>query len=297
MRKISTKIGVTALSLIITFGSLAGTAAAPGGGPPPGPPPGGGGDEVTVDCGLGQSLQEVINEASAGSTLFISGTCNTGPFAISKNLKLRGPATLSGGDVVLRVNHHSVEITNLNIDAAGVSAGILVSGAELTLNHVVVENATGTGINLFQSSSASICCGSVVSNNGGNGIAITLASGANVSNTTIQNNGNTGIVVSMSSSATIQNSVIDGNRLGIEVNNNSAIFHVFNTITGNTEVGLIVLRHGYVQGAGDPSTFGNNGVDVRCIQGGILAFFSGPQLPTAGTSDGDGTCLIFDPIF
>ena len=50
--------------------------------------------------------------------------------------------------------------------------------------------------------------------------------------------------------------------------------------------------------AGDSSLFmGNGGVDVRCSQGGVLNFFTEPQLPPGGTVIDGGSCFIEGAIF
>lgn len=245
----------------------------------------------------GKDLQKAIDNAAPDSTLFISGTCDTGGFLIRKNLKLIGPATLSGGSTVLQILGHDVEIINVNIDANGSDQGILTTGTTLLLNHVDVEGAAITGISLDQSSAAIISNESVFSNNGVFGIGVSGSSAVNLNHTTIENNGHDGLLVQMSSHANTSHNTIDGNGVGIEITSNASIFLVDSTITNNTNVGVFATRQGYVQGAGAPSTFGNNGTDVLCTDRGILGFDSGPQLPATGTIVADGTCIIKGSVF
>lgn len=252
----------------------------------------------TVNCdSVGKDLQKAIDNAAPNSEIFISGTCDTGSFLINKDLKLIGPATLSGGSTVLHVLGHNVEITNVNIDADGSDNGLLTTGATVRLNHVVIEGAASTGARIDQSSAAEIFGESVFSDNGVFGLAISGSSGVNLRNATIENNANVGILVEMSSHANTANNTINENGTGISVNSNASIFLVDSTITNSLFSGVFATLQGYVQGAGSPSTFGNNGVDVRCNDRGILAFSSGPQLPLTGSTADDGTCIITGPIF
>ncbi len=141
MGKFSAKIGVTALSLIITFGSLTGTAEAQGRGPP-GPPPGGG-DEVTVDCGAGDTIQEALDGAVDGVTIEVSGTCTEIVTITTDGITIIGDpvdgGTLMGGFIVDGAQR--VVIDNLTID--GSTNAERLDGVRATNNaHVTVRNST-----------------------------------------------------------------------------------------------------------------------------------------------------------
>lgn len=98
---------------------------------------------TSVDCGTA-SLQAAIDDASAGDTLRIVGTCH-GPFHITKNLTLVGPATLEGGSSVVWVRLGAVVVfTSLLITGSTPSEGILNSGT-LTLRDSTVSGNTGSG--------------------------------------------------------------------------------------------------------------------------------------------------------
>ena len=96
------------------------------------------------------NLQAAINDAAAGSTLRVNGTC-TGNFYIDNNLTLSGPAILDGGGgptqygATLNVMAGTVVLNNLVIQDGvgidGLGGGIWNSG-QLTLNDSTVTHNT-----------------------------------------------------------------------------------------------------------------------------------------------------------
>ncbi|MGW1811571.1 hypothetical protein [Streptomyces sp. NPDC002078] len=105
---------------------------------------------IRVRCPA-QDLQAAINNASAGSTLQVSGIC-TGNFVITKNLTLTGRgATLDGnhtGSVVTIFGTAQVLLTRLTITngtGANNGGGVFMDpGTALTLNHSTVQNNSAT---------------------------------------------------------------------------------------------------------------------------------------------------------
>ena len=160
MGKFSAKIGVTALSLIITFGSLTGTAEAQGGGPP-GPPPGGG-DEVTVDCGAGDTIQEALDGAVDGVTIEVSGTCTEIVTITTDGITIIGDpvdgGTLMGGFIVDGAQR--VVIDNLTIDGStstGRVDGVRAQfNAHVTVRNCTIQNHTRIGVRIVEASSGLI---------------------------------------------------------------------------------------------------------------------------------------------
>src|SRR6266702_4791026 len=148
------------------------------------------------------SLQDAVNAAAAGDTLFVKGTC-TGAITISKNLTIDGhsasstkTATLNGGrhDSVLTINNSGVNVTlnTLIITNGGaLLGGGILNGGTVTLNGSTVSNNT-----------ASIFGGGGITNVGG---TVTL-NGSTVSNNTANGDGG-GIVndgtVTMSWTSTV----------------------------------------------------------------------------------------------
>ncbi len=102
------------------------------------------------------SLQDAVNAAAAGDTLFVKGTC-TGAITISKNLTIDGhsasstkTATLNGGrhDSVLTINNSGVNVTlnTLIITNGGaLLGGGILNGGTVTLNGSTVSNNTANG--------------------------------------------------------------------------------------------------------------------------------------------------------
>ena len=104
--------------------------------------PGSDEEATSVDCST-SSLQAAIDDASAGDTLHIVGTCN-GPFNITKDLELVGPATLEGGSSVVWVHFGAVAVfTSLVVTGSTPSEGIF-NGGTLTLRESTVSGNTGS---------------------------------------------------------------------------------------------------------------------------------------------------------
>ncbi|MFE1558033.1 hypothetical protein ACFW6V_24030 [Streptomyces sp. NPDC058734] len=105
-----------------------------------------------VNCPF-QNLQSAINNAAAGDTLLVRGTC-TGNFTIGKSLTLAGSsgATLNGNNAgrTLLVNGPTtvrVTLTGLTLTGgAGVDigGGLFNNGATVTLRSSTVRNNTST---------------------------------------------------------------------------------------------------------------------------------------------------------
>jgi predicted outer membrane repeat protein len=118
------------------------SAAAPAGAAP-----------VIVHCAT-DNLQTAIDDAQAGSTINVSGTC-TGNFSIDKDLTLQGPATLDGNNsgLVLRVFvtsfQETVNLNNVTIQH-GSAGGLAIGGANVNVNSSRVRDNTsptrGAGI-------------------------------------------------------------------------------------------------------------------------------------------------------
>ena len=260
----------------------------------------------TVNCGSeGKDLQKAIDNAPVGSVLFITGVCDVSTLHISQDLSLRGfgsEATLSapdGSGDIITVRGASVNFSRLTIDASGAGHGISTQGAFVELDTVVVEGSPAAGISLDNNSAAQIS--ESVFRDNDVGVGISGSSSANIVGSTFLSN-EVGLRVGHSSHANTALNTFDGNEFGIDVNNNSAIFLVDSTISNSPSVGLLVQRHGLVQGAGDPSEFDNNGIDVECNDRGVLAFFGGPQLPVTGTLSVQTdpihrACIVTNPVF
>ncbi len=148
---------------LMAGGTLAVSGVAPAGASP---------DGITVNCPA-DNLQTAINDAAAGSTLLLSGTC-TGNFYIDNNLTLSGPAILDGGGVptqfgaTLNVMAGSVVLNDLVIQDGvgidGLGGGVWNSG-QLTLNGSTVRNNTATNAGGVFNTGQLTLNGSIVSHN------------------------------------------------------------------------------------------------------------------------------------
>ncbi|MFG2876886.1 hypothetical protein ACGFYU_18150 [Streptomyces sp. NPDC048337] len=157
---------------------------------------------ILVNCPA-QNLQTAINNAAAGDTLLVRGTC-VGNFTIGKSLSLVGSsgATLNGnnagrtltvnGPTTVRVSLTALTLTGGTADNGG---GLFNNGATLTLSNSTVRNNTaaeaGGGIANFLGVTT-VNSTTVHDNTSkyGGGIAIGPgeATGATVFRSTVRNN-------------------------------------------------------------------------------------------------------------
>ena len=234
MRKISAKIGVTALSAFALFAVSIPQAYG------------------SVNCNSpNKSLQGALDQASDGDTIKVVG----GPCVENIVVKLdhvtldgNGTATIDGSGVpaspTVTVLGTNVTITGFTI--TGGRRGILVTrGASAFITEVTVTNAVRSGIHISRSSTAKIFgpnC--IVTLNGDLGIAIMQSSTADINNCTISENGRDGVQADKLSHADIDGSTIaDNDRNGVKVGSLSVIALSQdgdpNTIVGNDAVGVV----------------------------------------------------------
>jgi hypothetical protein len=101
----------------------------------------------------GQSLQDAVNAAPAGSVLHLRPGLYAGPLTIRRSLTLIGPATIVGGPdrAVITIAASGVNLSDLNI--RGGETGVLVTrAARVNLENIQVTGATRRGIDIVQSS-------------------------------------------------------------------------------------------------------------------------------------------------
>ena len=254
-------------------------------------------------------LQDAIDKANIGAELQLRGTCE-GPFFITKNISLVGPATLTapGSFTVLSVQDGGhATLRNLYINAVDAGEGLGVSQASsANLNNVVVENSSGNGINVRESSSINICCESRVENSSGSGIHVAFVSHANISHTYLIENRD-GLFITEAASAGVHTSLFQENTdSGIILFAGSTIFardieirenegaglHVDrlshaslfeSLIIDNEEAGVRAASHySFLQLRSDINTIQGNSPDVRCDATAILKV-DAPQDRGTGT--------------
>ncbi len=251
--------------------------------------------EAAVNCDSGgQGLQKKIDSAAHGAEIFISGSCDDGPFFVSKDLKLIGvgPATLSapnGSNNVVSARGTHVELRNLKINADGVQNGIALAQSSAVIQNVLVEGATNNAVLVEPGSTARIV-GSEFRDNG-RGITIAGTSHAGLFGNTIENNSITGINVDLHASANISNNTIINSRIGIRVDRFSAATAGGNTIEGNILQGVSVAPLYGVLTLFSPNTIQFNGTDVQCHARGILQVFQ-TQISATQTKNIDPACFV-----
>jgi len=165
------------------------------------------------------TIQEAINNASNGDTVFVKSGIYYENIDVNKTVSLIGEnrnATIidglgSGTTVFVRANN--VVIDNLTIQGGG-SYGILLDEwtADVTIsNNLIVGNAYG--IYPLGVSSRSIIVNNTISNNQNMGVRVVGT--ASITNNTITSNGGVGVAVYLNSRAEIRGCNISNNWGGI----------------------------------------------------------------------------------
>ena len=252
-----------------------------------------------VDCDADDSLQAAVDIAVEGAELFVSGNCDDGPFVITRDIKLTGPATLSapaGSFAVLFIDTSRVELRNLTIDDGGYQRGILLQGSRAKMTNVYVEGATFFGIEVQGISSATISDSEVSYNQ--SGVLVERSSSVDISNnTTVENNTIFGMIIKSSSTASIfGGNVFSGNQQGVTVEGNSSIRMGNSTVSNNTFSGVRLQYSSYVDIVDSANTIQDNDfADVVCETGGIIR--TSPQISSTAVDFIDVSCIVEGSIF
>ena len=315
------KVGQTALRILVLMFLVVGLSLHAQQAPfDPGP---------TVNCNAPEGdLQKTIDNASAGSTIYVRGFCTRGPYFINKNLRLapfdgnepRGISAVPGSNHVLHIRDASVEINSLPFDAANAAHGIYVDHGSLRANSVEVANASqGMGILLQGSTLAAFDV--TVRNSAQSGIHVGLTSTATINNSRLTNN-DVGVFITEASSAIMGANVIETSRaVGVFVIAASSVFIVDTDMINGNGVGLLVDRlsnaslfESRIEGNAGPgvyvspwysflslrtpvNTIQNNNPDVNCNDRAILDLHA-PQNSSTKTSFIAAGCIVVNgPIF
>ena len=277
MRKISAKIGVTALFALALFAFSISQAFAPLGGGGGG---GGGQGPTQVNCDAGDTLQAALDSAVEGDTINVSGTCNERITVRIDNVTIVGDGTAI--------------IDGTGIDAPG--ALLQVRALNVSIQNLTVQNSPRSGIAVARGGSASIQ-GVTSTGNGNHGISVSRAAFALIgpegrdhpaAGTGTGNHifGNTrhGIFVGGGANADIFHNLITGNRRGINISTNGSADIDGNEITGNSQAGIQFFNNGAVRLSDSSNHFDTatnaaeeelennliekNGEGLRCRRGG-----------------------------
>src|SRR5262245_3498126 len=181
---------------------------------------------VRVNCNTGQTIEQALQRARPGTTIFVTGTCRERVTITIDRITLdgRGSAILDG-----RSNNPGTADGQHNPEFDGV---------------VIIDGATGVALT-----------GLTIQNGPGNGILGRRGAAFTVRNTAIQDNTVTGIVVSDNSTLELTDSTIQrNNAAGIDVlNNSSVIFKGAASITNGHELGGV-------------NVFGSSTMEIRGAQ-------------------------------
>ena len=261
MRKISAKIGVTALFALGLLGfSISQASADP------------------VECDDGDSIQAALDEAANGDTINVVGTCNERVTIDLDNLTLDGGETavidgtgLGATSLLLTVRASNVTIRGFTVQNSPIHGiSIIRSGSAVIQGNILQKNGRH-GIAVGQSSFAIIGAGdlsgnhdnpptpgsegNIISGNGKHGVNIRLNAGARIFHNNIINNVNSGINLADGASADIDGNDITGNTRGISLQTNASV----------------LLSDGLLHG--EANLINGNDVGVRCRTGGALRGF------------------------
>ncbi|MDQ4075775.1 MAG: PQQ-dependent sugar dehydrogenase, partial [Chloroflexota bacterium] len=193
-----------------------------------------------VDCDGGETISMVLERASPGDTIGISGTCNETIVITTDGLTLMGEndAIIDGGDtdenVVTIDGARDVTLTGLTIQNG--NEGILaIDGATLEVTDTVVQDNNSHGIELVRAS-------------------------AEFTNVVSQQNGRAGLIIARNSLANLTDSTLQENLTGLVVfSNSTARLFGANQMSQNETQGFTVGLGGTVFSIGSEITASDNG--------------------------------------
>ena len=192
--------------------------------------------EVTVDCGLGESVTDVLDQYRFGTaplTINITGRCQEIAIILRDRVTLQGVSPIDGftavsgvfGVVTVSRGAKDVTLRNLTITSASPNDGL---GLIATKNsHVTVVDTTfedfGTGVLTLDSAFVEIT-GSTITNN------------------------LTGVSAARNSNINLSNSILDNNRTGFAASSSSVV-NLFSLDPSGTAVDGVVVNSTSVGGS------------------------------------------------
>lgn len=195
------------------------------------------GNTIYVDDSGGAdytSIQDAIDAASSGDTVYVySGTYNEN-VVISKNLTLTGEnkdtTTIDGGK-----NGHVLY-----------AYGTLSNKIETHISGFTIRNAGGLGydcIALSYVNNGNINNNKIMNSDESDGIQLDHCNDVTISDNTVSNNEGSGVSLTLSDNNIIHNNVIQSNQKGMYIyyfSNSNEIYE--NTITGNSQYGVHIVQ-------------------------------------------------------
>ncbi len=196
-------------------------------------------EEKEPEIGEELSLQELINNAKSGETVYLEEKTYFENIKIDKELTLIGKNSIidgNGSEIVIEINQNNVKISNLIIRNSGGKSNN--AGIKLSSDNNLIENCeiyrTKTGIIIDESQD------NVISNckfhTNGEGVYFYSSSKNMISNSEFQHNA-FGIHLFDSSEIVIEGSYIHTNGLGIYARDSEKLEVVHSAISDNNQDG------------------------------------------------------------
>jgi hypothetical protein len=215
----------------------------------------------TVNCNVGQSLQDAVNKARSSAAplvLTVKGTCNE-EVRFSRDLLVidGGNEAVIHGSLV----NFGARATIRNIGITGPGIGLLASSGRTRLVNVHFFDNGEEGLAIRGSGTVAFIGGSIT-NSGLDGIAV---ESGNLEVEDVEISGNDfGIDASMARIRLEKARVIDNRAIGINVTDSSSLLVSDSAVTGNEDVGVQVFNNStLVAQRVDVSGNGSTGVAVR----------------------------------
>ncbi len=279
-----------------------------------------------VDCDIGQTIQEAVNNSNSGDAVLVSGDCfeNVNIGAGKRNIDIdgQGVATVNGpdpNDHTFRVRGQGITIRGFSSITGGLDGVHINRGGDAVVAGNTIHNTGRFGVVVEEGNSARIV-NNTIRNNPSHGILAEENSSARIGflsfldtfprPNTIRNNGGNGVAVNRSSSAVIVSNIIRNNTgNGVSISRASHADVGANTINANGTIatprdgifvtensGVNIGQTGIVFDGPNSTTGGNNNTrnGIRCRLGAYVNI--GGNLGTlngsAGATDFDATCPV-----
>lgn len=276
------------------------------------------GDDVnpcsrTAPC---KTFAGAISKTASGGEINCLDPAGYGILTITKSITIDCTATLgsvlatSTTGFTINAADAKVILRGLTINgSSGQSSGLtgirFIQGASLTVENVVIQNFTATGIQFQPSSAARLNVGNVQilqigAPSSGSGIEIAPTAGgsarANLDGVRIVSNGNNGVRLNTANGTadvTIRDSVLSGNAQGLVVlapaNRGSASL-VDSDVSNNSGTGILLAGAQARALVGNTTIFGN-AVGVNAVSSATASSYGDNRL-SGNTNDGAFTAAV-----
>lgn len=226
---------------------------------------------LQVDCGVGQTIAQALQEAKPGDTIQITGTCHETVTITTDQVTLdgQGTTTIDGsgsGQAVMTVDG-ARRVTIKNMTVRNGNDGILARrGAAVILEGLAAEDNANEGLEIDENSTAQIIdC--TVQRNGGDGIFVNRSSSVTFEGTNVSNgNADDGISITSNSTAhiqssgsfTVNNNAENGAQVVLSSTLNLSLGSTL-TVQNNDDTGLLVFEASHAELLGTTTISENSG--------------------------------------